>query len=275
MVVHCGGWDRVALRRRGVGTESDLSDLHDRTSLVCSPESQDPFEILSRSLDNAYSRILVINPAHGHFVDLQSIARRQGKQLCIEEPAVVFNPWYEVLRNSCADGLESALGIPDAIVEPGTSNDVVRTRDHLTLEASGDLSTAEQPRSDRDITAVLQDGVNEWCQRFEACGQIDIHVRNDVGFAGQPRPLERSASTSSSSRRTETRGFASAIEWASAKVPSLLPLSTTVIVSRRRIAPSDTRRACGDSPGWPSPPLRTGMVMSTVGSPISRLLLRC
>jgi len=127
----------------------------------------------------------------GNLVDPHPAALCEEQQLGVEEPPVVGDQRHERARDVGADRLEAALRVGEARAEPRMHERVVAAREHLALEPPAHVGVVREPRPDRDLAVSGRDGRDERQEARQVRRQVDVHVREHVGVAREPRSAQR------------------------------------------------------------------------------------
>ncbi len=140
--------------------------------------------ILTREFD-------VLGPHDRNLQGAQSRALREDEQLCVEEPTLVSHRRQQLASNPCTYGFETALRIAHSQAQDGAKQEVVATRDAFTLEAARDSRAGQKPAADHDVGTTAEERFDQRPQRPEVGREVDVHVRDDVGVACEPRCAQR------------------------------------------------------------------------------------
>src|SRR5271155_1828058 len=84
------------------------------------------------------------------------------------------------------DCLESALGIREMVVQTDLEEQVVTTRDDLSLWASHSPGPPSEPGPHGDVAVTREEWSHKGQQGLERRREVDVHVSNDLGIALSP-----------------------------------------------------------------------------------------
>jgi hypothetical protein len=126
-------------------------------------------------------------------VDAQAGALGEDEELGVEEPGVVLDRGHEQPGGVAANRLEAALGVREPRPEGEVQEPVVDAGDELPSDAADHAGSGGQTRADREIAVAGDEGGDQREHGPEVGREIDVHVAEDVGLAGQPGCPQRPA----------------------------------------------------------------------------------
>ena len=124
-------------------------------------------------------------------MDAHACTLREHEQLGVEEPRLVLHLREQAAGDVRLQRLEPALRVREPGAEAGPDEQVVAARKDLPLHPAAHMGGMRQPGSDRDLGVTGEKRRDEREEARKIRGQVDVHVRDDVGSTGQPGGAQR------------------------------------------------------------------------------------
>ena len=181
------GRDLLELRLGVVGRGACLG------SGTTAGHAPDAAQVTERGGDDVHPRIRIVHPVHRHFADAQAESLGRDQQLGVEEPLLVLDQREQLQRGVAIDGLEATLGVAHPRVQEDAEQQVVGARDEFSLRSAHDARAAGQSGADGNLSVARQEGSDQWQERRERSGEIDVHVGHHARGGAGPGSAQREA----------------------------------------------------------------------------------